>query len=231
MDKSLQWLTRNAVTVVCTCAGVFLGLCLAAPLLGWKLPDTVANLMGGALGAIASVAGALLVLKRQMMYADERRAAVQLGLLRKLAHFFRPFFGRFKYTFEEVDGNGNTIPLTEFGRRAGILDDWLKELIDDLRGDSHLWATLDSENVGHLQIAILSLELLSSAVIDLRQGASTALLHAVPSDFVGVRANTIQQYNELVTHLSECANDPEILSNRLSEEPSGRSLVVMGPNG
>lgn len=46
---------------------------------GWVLPDTTANLLGGAIGAIASVAGAFLVLRRQMRYEAQRAADARIA--------------------------------------------------------------------------------------------------------------------------------------------------------
>src|SRR3954468_2300781 len=65
MGKILDWMVVRATFVVWGCAGILVGLGLRLPL-GWHLPDTIANLLGGVVGAIASVAGAMLVVKRQL---------------------------------------------------------------------------------------------------------------------------------------------------------------------
>jgi hypothetical protein len=67
-------MTKRAGLVLAGAVGTVIGLSMSIPL-GWKLPDTIANLLGGVVGAAASVAGAMLVVNRQIAEEDERRAA------------------------------------------------------------------------------------------------------------------------------------------------------------
>jgi len=78
MGKPLAWLISRASSVAWACGGVLFGLALSTPI-GWHLPETIANLLGGVIGAIASVAGAMLVVKRQLD-AEEVRLKVQRDL-------------------------------------------------------------------------------------------------------------------------------------------------------
>jgi hypothetical protein len=56
--------------------GMMLGVALVLPF-GWRLPDVYANMFGGVVGAIASIAGAFLVLNRQIAAAEDTRLADQ----------------------------------------------------------------------------------------------------------------------------------------------------------
>jgi hypothetical protein len=71
MDTSLRWLSKHARSILLVCCGALAGVASVSPL-GWHLPDVYANLLGGIVGAVATVAGAFLVLNRQISDATER---------------------------------------------------------------------------------------------------------------------------------------------------------------
>ncbi len=71
-----DWLTRCAWQAMAFALGTMLGLVLILPI-GWHLPDVYANIFGGVIGAIASIAGAFLVLNRQIAAAEKTRLADQ----------------------------------------------------------------------------------------------------------------------------------------------------------
>jgi hypothetical protein len=71
MDFSHDWFRRRANQTLFLCIGALIGVALVLPL-GWHLPDVYANLLGGVVGSVATIAGAFLVLNRQIRDADER---------------------------------------------------------------------------------------------------------------------------------------------------------------
>lgn len=73
MKTLLALVSRYALPILMLCAGALIGLGMAYPLFGWTLPDLTANLLAGAVGSIGTVAGAFLVLKKQL--EDARKVA------------------------------------------------------------------------------------------------------------------------------------------------------------
>ena len=67
----IDWVRRVASAILFLCIGCLMGVAFVQPL-GLHLPDVYANLLGGIIGAVATIAGAFMVLNRQIRDADDR---------------------------------------------------------------------------------------------------------------------------------------------------------------
>lgn len=73
---------RAAGPIFYVCVGCLIGVVLVLPL-GFQLPDVYANLLGGVIGAVATIAGAFMVLARQIKDANDRARSDREEVSRK----------------------------------------------------------------------------------------------------------------------------------------------------
>jgi hypothetical protein len=162
VERLIRFLSKHSWAVVYICLGALLGICSKLPL-GWRLPDLEANVLGGAVGAVGSVAAAFLVLQRQIeqQRADKKEAAMDAR--KKMATFLRPAIHSFHSMFSNLPQEMNP-----YFRQIDEIQIDLNQWKSSCEINLPILAALDTQGLEFVVITKIAVERLSGELGKLR---------------------------------------------------------------
>ncbi len=120
MGKVLEWLACRGALLASFAFGILTGALLRYPT-GWVLPDSSANIVGAAAGAMLSVGGAFVVLHKQQASANRDRQNAQIEAFKHYADILVEYLLSVRHFLWEYPGIGYDDRLTYALRLKGEL--------------------------------------------------------------------------------------------------------------
>ena len=214
MDNFLRQMTSHATPIMWACVGVLIGLCLSAPLLHWQLPDVVANIFGGAVGAIGSVSAAFLVLKRQQAYDRARERERIMDVRRKMATIMRPMLSGFRATFQNQPANGG-----DYWQDINDFEKDVSECLQSLEKEQHIAAQLDGRGLELLVIFKLDLRNTMGNLAALKDKLGSQGFAFVDTPLhIELRTNVISSINGILDDLAWGVDNPDFREMKVTRK-------------